>query len=207
MAVHALQSPGSSESDARRVETSERILDEAERLFRHYGFGKTTVADIARELGMSPANVYRFFPSKSAIHEAIATRMLAMQEVALQRISELPIPAAEKLRRFVVDRYHSTLALMIDETKVHEMVTAALDEHWSVIDRHLQRVTEILTHIMEQGIAAGEFAAQDPEAAARGFKVAVVSAIHPSIMAQCRKDPDFPTPEEVADFAIRALKV
>jgi AcrR family transcriptional regulator len=38
------------------------------------GYQKTAVADIARELGMSPANVYRFFPSKSAINEATRTR-------------------------------------------------------------------------------------------------------------------------------------
>lgn len=194
------------DADLRRAEASERILDEAERLFRHYGFTKTTVADIARELGMSPANVYRFFPSKSAIHEAIATRMLATQEVALQHISELPIPAADKLRRFVIERYRSTVTLMLDDTKVHEMVTSALEGHWPVIDRHLKRVTEILVRIMKEGIAAGEFPEQDPEAAIRCFKVAVVSAIHPSVMVQCRMEPDYPTPEEVVEFAIRALK-
>ena len=59
------------------VDTATRVLDVADRLFRHYGWEKTTVADIARELGMSPANVYRFFPSKAAINEAIAERMLS----------------------------------------------------------------------------------------------------------------------------------
>src|SRR4051794_12252262 len=51
------------ETDPRKVDTAKRILDEAERLFRHYGYSKTTVADIARELGMSPANIYRFYAS------------------------------------------------------------------------------------------------------------------------------------------------
>jgi len=32
--------------------------------FRQIGFQKTTVADIARELHMSPANVYRYFAAK-----------------------------------------------------------------------------------------------------------------------------------------------
>ena len=48
-------------------ETRERIARTAEELFRRMGFAKTAVADIASELGMSPANVYRFFPSKTAI--------------------------------------------------------------------------------------------------------------------------------------------
>jgi DNA-binding NarL/FixJ family response regulator len=42
----------------------------AERLFRQFGYQKTTVADIAAALGMSPANIYRFFASKAAIKDA-----------------------------------------------------------------------------------------------------------------------------------------
>ena len=53
-------------------DTRERILVVAERLFREIGYQKTTVADIAKELRMSPANVYRFFDSKKAIHEGVA---------------------------------------------------------------------------------------------------------------------------------------
>ena len=52
-------------------DTRARIIETAEALFRRLGFAKTAVADIAGELGMSPANVYRFFPSKNAIVEAI----------------------------------------------------------------------------------------------------------------------------------------
>ena len=70
-AVAAANSPAS-----RAEETRARIEETAERLFRVMGYQKTAVADIARELGMSPANVYRFFPSKSAINEAIAERLL-----------------------------------------------------------------------------------------------------------------------------------
>ncbi len=54
------------------TDTRERILVVAERLFRQIGYQKTTVADIAKELRMSPANVYRFFDSKKAIHEGVA---------------------------------------------------------------------------------------------------------------------------------------
>ena len=54
------------------TDTRERILVVAERLFREIGYQKTTVADIAKELRMSPANVYRFFDSKKSIHEGVA---------------------------------------------------------------------------------------------------------------------------------------
>ena len=57
-------------------DTRARIIETAEALFRRLGFAKTAVADIAAELGMSPANVYRFFSSKNAIVEAICQRCL-----------------------------------------------------------------------------------------------------------------------------------
>ena len=52
------------------------ILATAERLFREIGYLKTTVGDIAKTLKMSPANVYRFFDSKKAIHEGVARRLM-----------------------------------------------------------------------------------------------------------------------------------
>src|SRR5215475_491692 len=61
-------------------DTRGRIIETAEALFRRLGFAKTTVADIAAELKMSPANVYRFFPSKNAIVEAICKHCLGELE-------------------------------------------------------------------------------------------------------------------------------
>ncbi len=49
-----------------------RIIEVAEHLFGRIGFQETTILDIARESRMSPVDVYRFFPSKAEIHEAIA---------------------------------------------------------------------------------------------------------------------------------------
>ena len=46
-------------------DTRARIMDTAEALFRRLGFAKTAVADIAAELKMSPANVYRFSPPRT----------------------------------------------------------------------------------------------------------------------------------------------
>ena len=189
-----------------KVDTAMRILDEAERLFRHYGYTKTTVADIARELGMSSANIYRFFASKTKIHEALAERMLSRREVALFELAKKPMAASEKLKTFVVEEYNATVTQMLGEVKVHEMVSVALEEHWSVIDRHLRRMTEILSEIIADGMKAGEFALGDPMKAARCFKAAVISVCHPVVVAQCRLDPEIASPSELADFVLKALK-
>ena len=70
-------------SEHTETDTRERILVVAERLFRQLGYQKTTVADIAKELRMSPANVYRFFDSKKSIHESVARALMGEVETAL----------------------------------------------------------------------------------------------------------------------------
>jgi len=57
-------------------EARARILEAAEEQFRRVGYHRTSVADIAAQLGMSPANIYRFFPSRDAINESICGRVV-----------------------------------------------------------------------------------------------------------------------------------
>src|ERR1700748_3730216 len=81
--------------------TRERILVVAERLFREIGYQKTTVADIAKVLRMSPANVYRFFDSKKAIHEGVARGLMGEVEDAAQAVATSGGPAASRLRELL----------------------------------------------------------------------------------------------------------
>src|SRR5258708_25320921 len=77
-----------------------RIVATAEHLFRVYGYQKTTVADIAKELKMSPANVYRFFQSKRELTEAVAYLLMGEVEAAATAIAtNADEPAAARLRR------------------------------------------------------------------------------------------------------------
>src|SRR5918998_6329827 len=81
------------------------ILEVAERLFREIGYRKTTVADIAKALRMSSANVYRFFDSKKSINQAVAERTMGEIEAELSRIADGAGPAAERFRK-VAQAYH-----------------------------------------------------------------------------------------------------
>lgn len=192
--------------DATRQENVERILEAAERLFRHYGYGKTTVADIARDLGMSPANVYRFFASKEQIHQAIAGRMLAAAISLHRAIAALPLPAAERLRRCILEQHKVTVETMLDQQKVHEMVIIAIERDWHVIDKYIDELNLIHADIIEDGIKAGEFAKQDSAIAARCFGASTATLCHPQLVAQCLMKDNRATPEQLVDFAIKALK-
>src|SRR5262245_3328822 len=103
-------------------DTRRRIIETADALFRRLGYAKTAVADIAAELGMSPANVYRFFPSKNAIVEAICRRCLSEVEEKAWAVARSKAPAAQRMERLILEilAYHKEN--LVTEQRVNELV-------------------------------------------------------------------------------------
>src|SRR5262249_56455638 len=93
---------------AKSDDTRTRIVETADALFRRLGFAKTAVADIAAELRMSPANVYRFFPSKTAIVQAICQRCLSEVEEAACAIARSKAPVAQRSERLILHSWPYT---------------------------------------------------------------------------------------------------
>lgn len=189
-----------------RSETVSRILDAGEAVFRRYGYSKTNVADIAKELGMSTANIYRFFGSKVEIHQAICQRMLGGFRQMATATAELPLSAEQRLRRYASEHHRLTVDTMLAEEKVHEMVVVAIERDWHVIEKYIDSMNDIVGRIIADGIAAGEFKQQDAAVAARCFGASLVSLHHPQLVAQCMAKPNRATADELIDFALRALK-
>ena len=106
-------------SDHIEPDTRERILVVAERLFREIGYQKTTVADIAKMLRMSPANVYRFFDSKKAIHEGVARALMGEVETAAEAIATARGPAAFRLRELVTTIHRMNSERYVGDSKLH----------------------------------------------------------------------------------------
>src|SRR5215468_10011468 len=102
-------------------DTRARIIEVAEALFRQFGYAKTTVADIAAELDMSPANVYRFFPSKDAIVEAICRRCLGEVEDKAWAVARAKGSASNRLERLILEilSYHKENVLA--EQRVNDL--------------------------------------------------------------------------------------
>jgi AcrR family transcriptional regulator len=184
----------------------ERILIESERLFRHNGYSNTTMADIAEACRMSPATLYRFFPSKSALIEAICGKVTRDSEARLRQIVAMDAPASRRLDLFIADCHRHTLDNLLDHRKVHEMVVVAMEEQWHAVKAHLDRVCLLMQTIIEDGIASGEFRQQDAARAARCVHSSMSFLCHPVIVAQKLDDESQPTPHEFAGFILNALK-
>ena len=185
-------------------DTQERILVVAERLFRQIGYQKTTVADIAKELRMSPANVYRFFDSKKAIHEGVARTLMGGVEDVAQAIANRPGPAATRLRELMTTINRMNSERYIGDSKLHEMVEIAMEESWEVCVAHMQTITETIAGVIAQGVASGEFEATDVPLAAMCVCTGMMRFFHPQMIAQCANKPG-PSLDQMIDFVLAGL--
>jgi len=185
-------------------DTRERILEVALRLFREIGYQKTTVADIAKVLRMSPANVYRFFDSKKAIHEGVARSLMGEVEDAAQAIATRPGLAAERLRELMTSIHRMNSERYVGNSKLHEMVEIAMEESWDVCVAHMERITQTIGSVIAEGVATGEFEAADLPLAAMCACTAMMRFFHPQMIAQCATKPG-PSIDQMIDFVIAGL--
>jgi AcrR family transcriptional regulator len=166
-------------------DTKARIAEVAEALFLRIGYAKTTVADIAAELDMSPANVYRFFPSKNAIVEAICRRCLAEVEEQAWKIARSKAPASARMEQLILGilAYHKEN--LMTEQRVNDMVLAAIEHSWETIRAHKEIMGNVVELIVRDGIEAGEFEPVDPHQTAGLIMRSVLCFTHPLILGQC----------------------
>ena len=186
-------------------DTRERILVVAERLFRQLGYQKTTVADIAKELRMSPANVYRFFDSKKAIVEGVARVLMGEVEEAARAILARPGPAAVRMRELLTTVHLMNTERYVGDSKLHEMVEVAMQESWDVCVAHMKLITETIGGVIAQGAASGEFDVADVGLAAFCTCHAMIGYFHPQMIAQMMNKPG-PTIDQMIDFVLASLK-
>ncbi|MDP2802792.1 MAG: TetR/AcrR family transcriptional regulator [Phreatobacter sp.] len=87
---------------AQRIDRKTAILDAAERCFVRSGFHGASMSDICGEAGMSPGNLYRYFPSKEAMIEGLCERDFAEVGEGFSALAQAPDiwTAFEALARF-----------------------------------------------------------------------------------------------------------
>lgn len=183
--------PYSSASDEAILEQARnRILDIAEKHIRRIGHRKTTIADIASDLGTSRANVYRFFPTRAAIDNAVCGRIVKELTERAFSIVRTDAAASKKLVEFLnVLHWHSRRTL-VEERLIHELFVAATNENWATMSAHSERIQAVLEAIIRQGLRSDEFEVENAAAAAQRVVTAFLPFSHPVLVAQCFQKED-----------------
>ena len=181
-----------------------RILVTAEKLFRELGYQKTTVADIAKLLRMSPANVYRFFDSKKSIISAVAKRLMGEVEVVAREIAARQQPVRPRLRELLITIHQMNSERYVGDAKLHEMVAIAMEESWDVCVAHIDHINVLIGEVIAEGAANGEFHAPDVPLAALCVCTAMIRYFHPQMIVEAAQKPG-PTIDQMIDFVLAGL--
>ncbi len=130
--------------------------------FRHFGYEKTTVSDMAKSIGFSKAYIYKFFASKQAIGEVICANCLGQIEGDLQAALAGIDSAPEKLRLLFRTAVESSLRLFFHDRRLHEIAAAAATERWASVTAYETRIRAMITGILQEGRESGDFERKTP---------------------------------------------
>ncbi len=147
--------------------TPDRILDAAEDVLRRFGPAKATVVDVAQALGVSHGSVYRHFPSKAALRDAVTERWLARVAAPLAAVAAEDSPAPERLRRWLDLLIAAKRSRARDDPELFVTYLALAAEARAVVRAHVGDLVGQIARIIADGVARGEFVAADPVAAGR----------------------------------------
>ena len=140
----------------------DQIVKAAHDYFAHYGYAKTTVADLAREIGFSKAYIYRFFESKQAIGEAICADCLDQLFTQVRDAVEQGQDATDKLRRFAKTVTSAGVELFFADRKLYEIAAHASSEKWAAAQAYTERLQHLIEEILKEGRGSGEFERKTP---------------------------------------------
>lgn len=140
----------------------DQIIQAAQDHFSHYGYAKTTVADLAKEIGFSKAYIYRFFESKQAIGEAICTNCLTILRTEVQSAVAEADSATEKLRTFIRALSSESAKLFFVDRKLYEIAAFSASERWNSARHHWSEVRAMVQEIIVLGRDSGEFERKTP---------------------------------------------
>ncbi len=174
--------------------TREQILQAAEDVLRRYGPAKATVLDVARVLGVSHGSVYRHFPSKTALREAVAERWLNRSHAPLSTVVTMPATAAYRLREWLFTLFATKRAKANDDPELFATYLVLVHESSTVTEAHVSAMVGQIAQIIADGVSLGEFRQLDVDSAARAVWDAT-RLFHDPVYA-----PQWSTPDIEASF-------
>jgi AcrR family transcriptional regulator len=186
--------------------TRAQLLEAADEHFRHYGYNKTTVADLARAIGVSPAYVYRFFESKQAIGEAICATVLGRITGALYAIEGEALSVSERLRRMYRTLVDQGLELYFQERRLHDIVAAAVEGRWSTGEQFQLDLLALVRRMVIAGRESGEFERKTPlDDLSAAIFCTLKPFAHPILLEQTNREDLRADAEQVANLVLRSL--
>lgn len=173
---------------ATKDEMRQAILEAAQSLFTRYGPVKTSVADIARTLGMSPANIYNFYPSRDAILEAVGTQnLIALRREITEEIARTTGDWARIAILFISTARHLRDKLE-NEKDILQLQALATKNRWGFVEEFHAFLRQTAEIVLREAIDARRLNHEDPQAAVVVLFDCMITALDPVLLLQSTRD-------------------
>ncbi|MEM7422615.1 MAG: TetR/AcrR family transcriptional regulator [Pseudomonadota bacterium] len=196
--------------NAKAEEMRAEILEHAVGLFKHYGFSKTNIGDIAECCGMSAGNLYRYFRNKQAIGLACVEQHFQSEQSILLALEESPGGAPEdRIRNWLVSAVKHMVAECEQHPKIVELAEFLMedDDGWALLQDHIQWKRRHLALEIRRGIEAGALAPCDAEETAKAVLMALKAFWMPITLARWRdRSTIMPELNAILDLIMRGLR-
>ena len=188
-------------------ELRNKILDAAEKRFTTYGYGKTTMAEIAEDSDMSAANLYRYFQNKQDIAAECAERCMCSLNTRLREATlQSKMTAAERLHTFAIEAYYYHLEMGKESPKIKELVDFISEKHQSMVKERIQAQVSLIAEILAYGNQTGEFAVQDVVNTAKTIYTTLIFFDVPSFTSLYNKEEFESKARDVVNLLIEGIR-
>ncbi|WP_175684987.1 TetR/AcrR family transcriptional regulator [Burkholderia anthina] len=183
----------------------DQIVSAANEHFRHYGYGKTTVSDLAKAIGFSKAYIYKFFDSKRAIGEAICATSLGTIMAAAEQAIAGGVSATDKLRGMFQAMTTACAEFFFTDRKLYDIAAYAIEEGWQTTIRHEEKIRGAIAEIVREGRESGEFERKTPlDETCRAIFLVMQPFVNP-VMLQYGIDQVEDASKTVCNLVLRSL--
>lgn len=141
----------------------EAILNAAHQRLSQYGVKKTTMQEIAEDVGIAVGTLYLYFKNKNeiliAVAQADAQKHLADTERILRspRALRSPMSVPEKLKAYLVSRFRSVQAHRLSGSHAAQLARAVIRLKPELQQEQGKIVKENVAKILQEGIESGLF--------------------------------------------------
>jgi len=163
----------------------EQIVESAKKRFSHFGYGKTTMAEVATDCSMSPGNLYRFFPGKLDIAEAIATADYTGHLERMRKLAVAPSRnARERLHDLLFEELRRTYHKLEKDPRAYEMARVISQERPQFANWMLENERKILVELLDEAERRGEFCPPDKAFTAEMIQSATMKFRYPQLWSK-----------------------
>lgn len=147
-------------SDPQEIK-KKQILAAAYQRFSHYGYAKTTMNEIAKDLSFSKALLYYYFPDKSQLYAGVIRKLTADYLTALKHKAQRS-NKIEDVFFFILQKKHETITNhynFFDYIKINQQNLP--DLIWEIIENVNQTEIDLLTESYRKQVSEDFAASHD----------------------------------------------